>query len=95
METDKAVGDGYMTLAGFNSATAVKPWRPSSILNARLSIKRFNSATAVKPWRHHAILNYIGYNDGFNSATAVKPWRPYGERTDQVVVASLQFGHGG
>jgi len=38
-------------LADFNSATAVKPWRPSGPCGRRFAGVDFNSATAVKPWR--------------------------------------------
>src|SRR5689334_20913526 len=37
--------------AGFNSATAVKPWRPRLQHRGHGRSRSFNSATAVKPWR--------------------------------------------
>ena len=37
---------------GFNSATAVKPWRTATSANGDwVEENGFNSATAVKPWR--------------------------------------------
>jgi len=36
---------------GFNSATAVMPWRPVRARHGGVPVWRFNSATAVMPWR--------------------------------------------
>ena len=38
-------------MCGFNSATAVKPWRQAIPGLCRYCGCSFNSATAVKPWR--------------------------------------------
>src|SRR5438552_12617877 len=41
---------------GFNSATAVTPWRTRGAVNSQSGLPRgFNSATAVTPWRTAAV----------------------------------------
>ena len=83
--------------AGFNAATARRPWRTSAAIMAFAQWRScFNAATARRPWRTTACGTLRPCRtDCFNAATARRPWRTMADtaaRSDFAVM--LQCGHG-
>ena len=77
---------------GFNSATAVMPWKTRRACRTRGANGCFNSATAVMPWKT-PLPTTSGTNlPGFNSATAVMPWKTVQKLKDECVqvIASIR-----
>ena len=81
---------------GFNSATALEPWRTFARpeLNPLAGLV-FNSATALEPWRTANPGSLAsGRHRRFNSATALEPWRTRPINRPSPPSKRLQFGHG-
>ena len=74
-------------VGGFNSATALLPWKYLVPDNNSIANGRFNSATALLPWKwQHARSAPAGAARGFNSATALLPWKFYPTGTFRTIL---------
>ena len=64
-----------MSLASFNGATAIRPWKRRALDRSCRPSSPFNGATAIRPWKHRTAPPFIKNWIAFNGATAIRPWK--------------------
>src|SRR5947208_1091875 len=86
-----------MLRVGFNSATAVKPWKTPHVFpghDGRAVELQFGHGGEAVENSSRRPGNFMS-TGCFNSATEVKPWKTAWWPAEACGVCGLQFGHGG